>query len=231
VSGHANPARVRLSIGAPASGKIFGTVALIFVLAAVVVTTVGVAMTSAAVEAANRGNSTTDSAVAGTPAGILGDFAVALRTVPLPVPLLALACLLGGLYALLYLWRATAWLDGTVVTKRGALLSRRADLASASVRLGSINRSSTSVNNNWRTTSSYNIPALVVTPPGRAVPLKIPLHGLGLRRLPASQLAALARAVGSNRGPHADRARAVGNYLRLLAESSAPGTVKGRHGP
>jgi len=135
--------------------------------------------------------------------------------------LLALACLLGGLYTLLYLWRATAWLDGTVVVKRGALLSRRADLASASIRLGSINRSSTSVNNNWRTTSWYNIPALVVTPPGHTVSLKIPLHGLGLRRLPASQLAALARAVGANRGPRGDQARAVGNYLRLLADSSA----------
>jgi hypothetical protein len=219
MSGHSTAARVRLSIGASAFGKFFGTVALIFVLAAVVVTTVRVADTSAAVEAANGGNSATDSAPSGTAAGILDNFVLAVRTAPLPVRLLAVACLLGGLYALLYLWRATAWLDGTVVTKRGALLSRRADLARASVRLGSINRSSTYVNTYW-----YSIPALVVTPPGRAVGLKIPLHGLGLRRLPASQLAALARAVGSNRGPHADQARAVANLLRLLAQSSSPAT-------
>ena len=217
----ATAARVRLSVGASPFGKIFGTVALIFILAAVVVTTVKVTDTSAAVEAANGGNSATDSGPSGTTAGILDDFA-ALRTAPLPVRLLALACLLGGLYALLYLWLATAWLDGTVATKRGALLSRRADLASASVRLGSINRSTTYANSNWRTTHSYNIPALVVTSPGRTVPLKIPLHSLGLRRLPARQLASLARALGSNRGPHADQARAVGNYLQLLADSSAP---------
>ena len=216
MSGHATAARVRLSIGASAFGKIFGTVGLVLVLAAVVVTTVKVADTSAAGETANGGNSATDSALSGTTAGVLDDFAQGVRTAPLPFRLLALACLLGGLYALLLLWRATAWLDGTVATKRGALLSRRADLARASVGLGSIDRSSTT---HW-----YNIPAPVVTPPGRTLSLKIPLHGLGLRRLPASQLVALARAVGSNRGPHTDQTRAVGNYLLLLADSSAPAT-------
>jgi hypothetical protein len=212
---------VRLSIGASVLGKIIGTVALLLILAGVVVTTVRVADTSAAIEAASGGRSATDNAVSGTTAGMLDGFATAMRTAPEPVRLLALACLLGAVYTLLYLWRATAWLDGTVVTKRGAVLSRRADLARASVRLGSINRSSTSVNNGWRTTSSYSIPALVVTRPGRALPLKIALHGLGLRRLPASELAALARAVISNRSPHADQARAVGDYLYLLADSSA----------
>jgi hypothetical protein len=46
----------------------------------------------------------------------------------------------------------------------------------------------------------------------------MPLRGRGLDLLPEPQLAALATAVGSNRGPQADRARAIAAFLRELSE-------------
>jgi hypothetical protein len=123
-----------------------------------------------------------------------------------------------GLGFLLQLWRVGAWLDGTEVSYRNALWTRRADLATASVMMSGI----TYVHHHndvgpFDRRTVIRVPALAVTAPGRR-PFKIPLRGQGLDLLPPDQLRALSDALLANTGPESARARAVGDHLRKLAD-------------
>jgi hypothetical protein len=120
-----------------------------------------------------------------------------------------------GLYMIVYAWRSSAWLDGTVVSKRGAFLTRKADLATADVRMGGIDHTRTHHHGVREYRTVVRIPALVVTDSGRTV--KIPLRGQGLDLLPPTELQALAGALSLNTSASAERARAIAAHLNGIA--------------
>lgn len=120
-----------------------------------------------------------------------------------------------GLYLIVYAWRHAAWLDGTVVAKRGAVLTRTADLATADVRMGGIDHTRTHHHGVREYRTVVRIPALVVAENGRT--LKIPLRGQGLDLLPPSELQALAGALARNTSAGAERVRAIAAHLNDIA--------------
>ncbi|NUR71674.1 MAG: hypothetical protein HOU81_12705 [Hamadaea sp.] len=130
---------------------------------------------------------------------------------------LGIPFIVGGLYLLVYTWRHGAWLTGTVVAKRGALLTRRADLATAEVSMGGVNYTQHHQHGVHDHRTIIRLPALVVTDPGTGKTLKIPLRGNGLDLLPPYQLEALASALEANTSAGAQRARAIGAHLRSVA--------------
>lgn len=120
-----------------------------------------------------------------------------------------------GLYLMVYAWRSAAWLDGTVAAKRGAFLTRRADLATADVRMGGIDHTRTHHHGAHEYRTVVRIPALVVTEGGRTI--KLPLRGQGLDLLPPTEFQALADALDRNTSASAQRARAIAAHLRGIA--------------
>jgi hypothetical protein len=122
-----------------------------------------------------------------------------------------------GIFALLYVWRYGAWLDGTIVSKRGAFRTQRADLATAEISMGGINHAQDHHHGLREYQTTIRIPALVLTIAQTGRAMKIPLRGQGFDLLPASQLSALAAGLETNRSASAQRARAIGARLRSLA--------------
>ena len=120
-----------------------------------------------------------------------------------------------GLYLIVYAWRNAAWLAGTVVAKRGAFLTRSADLATADVRMGGIDHTRTHRTGVHEYRTVVRSPALVVAENGKT--LKIPLRGQGLDLLPPSEFQALAGALARNTSVGAERARAIGAHLNDIA--------------
>ncbi|MBB5870556.1 hypothetical protein F4553_003935 [Allocatelliglobosispora scoriae] len=122
-----------------------------------------------------------------------------------------------GCYLLLRIWREAAWLDGTVLTRRGAFLSRAVDLSTAEIAMGGINYSQHHDHGTHHQRSTVRVPALVATDQRSGRITKLPLRGQGLDLLPSGQLAALADALDQNRSAAVERARAIGAHLRSLA--------------
>lgn len=145
------------------------------------------------------------------------DIPGAVDTVGKVVGSIALAMGVLFLYLLLYLWRSGIWLEGTLVTRRGVLLSRRADLSTAVIRMGNQNYTTVHQSAMYRTYTTYRVQALVISAPRGAGKFKVPLRGRGLDLLPDWQLAALGAAVATNRGPDPARAHAIATYLYDLS--------------
>jgi hypothetical protein len=122
-----------------------------------------------------------------------------------------------AIYGLLYIWRSGVWLEGTLVTRRGVLISRRADLTTAEVRMGVEQWTTTQQTAMYRTYTTYRVPALVISARRGVGSFKVPLRGRGLNLLPDWQLAALAGALAYNRGPDPARAHAIGAHLHGLS--------------
>ncbi|PRY28294.1 hypothetical protein [Pseudosporangium ferrugineum] len=97
-----------------------------------------------------------------------------------------------GLYLALRTWRTAAWLDGTTVAVRGALRTKKIDLATADVTAGSY-----TLRRYAGTTraSIEQVPQLVARDPGSGRSVTIPLRGIGTGQLPAAELRALADAL------------------------------------
>ncbi|MFI5496515.1 hypothetical protein [Actinoplanes sp. NPDC051859] len=115
-------------------------------------------------------------------AGIGGMRVIALIGVPV---------FLFGLYLALKAWRTAAWLDGTVVSVRGALTTRKVDLATAEVTAGSYTLRR---NTGTSRASIEQVPQLVAREAGSR-PVTIPLRGVGTPQLPEAELRALAAAL------------------------------------
>jgi hypothetical protein len=117
--------------------------------------------------------------------------------------------------------RYGAWLDGTTAVVRGALTTRRVDLATAEVRGDAVRHSET--HGHYRYV--YLLPALFAEDPATGEKLKIPLRGQGLKRLPPAELSALADAIMAYRHP-ADPAQrpaaAIAAHLRQMAADPFP---------
>ena len=122
---------------------------------------------------------------------------------------------LAAVYLLLHLWRFEMRLDGTILTRRGALRTTRTDLATAEVSMGGVTYTQR-VGTDRR--AVYRIPALLVTDAATSRTVKVPLRGQGLDLLPPSQLRALADVLERNTSPDAERARGIGAHLRRLAD-------------
>jgi hypothetical protein len=122
-----------------------------------------------------------------------------------------------GLYLLVYAWRSASWLDGSVVSKRGAFLTGRADLATAEVRMGGIDHTRTHHHGVHEYRTVVRIPALVATDTASGKTVKVPLRGQGLDLLPPHELRALAGALSMNTSAGAERARAIAAHLTAIA--------------
>ena len=138
-------------------------------------------------------------------------------TVVRAMGLCGLPFVLVGLYLLIYTWRNAIWLDGTVVSKRGAFLTRRTDLATADVRMGNITQSTSHQHGYHQYRTVVRIPALVANDAATGRTMKIPLRGQGLDLLPPHELQALAGALSANMSNGAERARAIAAHLSAVA--------------
>jgi hypothetical protein len=128
--------------------------------------------------------------------------------------------LLAG-FLVLRVLRYRAWLDGTTAVVRGAVITRRVDLATADVRGDAVRHSET--HGHYRYV--YLLPALFAQDRATGEKLKIPLRGQGLKRLPSAELCALADAIMAYRHP-ADPAHrsatAIAAHLRQMAANPFP---------
>ena len=186
--------RIRLSVGASTPVKIFATF--------VVVIFVGIVLSIMAIA---FGIGSAANSMFEQPAGFGDQPFDTVTTVTSGAAVLMGLCgvtfLLVGLYLLLSTWRAGAWLRGTVVSRRGALLTRCADLAVADVSMAGINYRQNHHHGSFNSHAVVRVPALAAVAPGATRPLKIPLRGQGLDLLPGGQLRALADALDANHGP------------------------------
>jgi len=127
----------------------------------------------------------------------------------------------GGGLALLGLFvgvrwlRAAAWLDGTVLRVRGAVRTRRVDLATADVTLGMVTH--TSDDDGIRRVR--RVPTLVARDPAGGRPVRLSLSGGGLDRLPPGDLRALADAVTAGRPVEQVDAWRVASNLHQMADN------------
>src|SRR4029078_8365278 len=94
----------------------------------------------------------------------LADAQSIFSTAASAIGLCGLPFILFALYLLLSIWRGGAWLDGTVLSRRGALLTRQADLAPAVVALGGYQYTQTHHHGTYDTRTVTRVPALVVSP-------------------------------------------------------------------
>jgi hypothetical protein len=117
--------------------------------------------------------------------------------------------------------RGAAWLEGTTAVMRGALSTRRVNLATAAVRGDTVTHTQT--HGSWR--YIYSIAAVAAKDPATGREIKIPLRGQGLKRLPAAELEALAGAImaGRRRGDAGyAEAEAVASALVQMAANPFP---------
>ncbi|MGC4809115.1 hypothetical protein ACLQ29_01115 [Micromonospora sp. DT228] len=133
------------------------------------------------------------------------------------IGLCGLPFVLLGIYLVLRVLRTAAWLDGSHVRVRGALRTRRVDLATARIDAAALSDREAADD---FPADRRRAPAIIATdhPEGRRV--TVPLQGMGLTSLPPSELRALADAITTGRpvdGRDGD-AHAVARQLRRLAE-------------
>jgi hypothetical protein len=201
---------VRLSIGAGTGTKIF-VVFFTLVAFAIAAVFVGIAWTGGAMADNNS--------FAGLPGGLSGG------SIFRGFSFCIIPFVLAVLYTLLSTLRRAAWLTGTVVTMRGAFTTKEVDLATAQVHGDSVTyrQSHTQFDRTYVTT--YRVPALAARDRSTGLQIKIPLRGMGLKRLPANELVALADAMMYRRNPNAAdyaTAYALANSLRGMAADPFP---------
>lgn len=117
-----------------------------------------------------------------------------------------------GLYLMLRVVRTGAWLEGSVLCVRGALRTKRRDLATTVVSGGSRLRSGDD-------RSVQKVEVIMAADPGSSRKIVLPLRGAGLAMLPAEELRMLANAITNHRtrsGPD-DGAFLLAEHLRRLA--------------
>ncbi|HZM81993.1 MAG TPA: hypothetical protein VFC19_40250 [Candidatus Limnocylindrales bacterium] len=121
---------------------------------------------------------------------------------------------LAAVYLLLHVWRFQIRLDGAILSRRGALLTRRTDVTTAGVNMAGFNYSQR-VGHDHR--AIYRVAALAVTDQRTGKTIKVPLRGQGLDLLPPYQLRGLADVLDRNRSADSQRARGIAAQLRELA--------------
>ncbi len=100
-----------------------------------------------------------------------------------------------AVYFVLRVWRTGAWLDGTVLSVRGALGTKTCDLSTALVSGGTqLQRVGAGDSR-----TLYRVQVLHAADPRSGVRITLPLRGAGLAMLPADQLTALAEAITRGR--------------------------------
>jgi len=120
-----------------------------------------------------------------------------------------------GLFVAVRWLRAAAWLDGAVLRVRGAVRSRRVDLATAEVTLGTVTH--TSDDDGIRRVR--RVPTLVARDPAGGRPVRLALSGGGLDRLPPAELRALGDAVTASRPVSQADAWRVASQLQQMADN------------
>lgn len=117
-----------------------------------------------------------------------------------------------GLFVVVRSLRAAVWLEGTVLRVRGAVRSRRVDLATAEVTLGMVTHTG---DEGYR-----RVPTLQARDRAGGRPVRLSLSGGGgLDRLPPAELRALADAVTAGRPVSHGDAWQVATQLRQLADN------------
>jgi hypothetical protein len=207
--------RVRLSTGMTTPIKIFvSVIALFFALGGIVFA--AFAWGIGAVSDSVTGDGFAGDDPFGTGDGMQSGTSV-FSAIVRAMGLCGLPFVLLGVYLLVYAWRSAIWLDATVVSKRGAFLTRRADLATAEVRMGNVSQSTSHHHGPHEYRTVIRIPALVATDAQTRRTVKIPLRGQGLDLLPPHELQALAAALSVNSSAGAERARAIAAHLNAVA--------------
>lgn len=123
-------------------------------------------------------------------------------------------------YAALRMFRSASWLDGTVLSVRGAFSTRARDLARARVRIGSRQLYRTvGMGDDSRRVPAGRMPMLEARSPGGGRWLATQLRDHRGDLLDAYQLGALADAITAGRRPepYESEARQVANALREVA--------------
>ncbi|MEV4636286.1 hypothetical protein AB0J80_02945 [Actinoplanes sp. NPDC049548] len=108
------------------------------------------------------------------------------------IGLVGIPVFLLGLYIALKSVRTAAWLDGTVVSVRSALRTKKVDLATAEVSAGSY-----TLRHHVGTprASVEHVPQIIARDPDSGRSVTIPLRGIGTPLLPEKELRALADAM------------------------------------
>jgi hypothetical protein len=209
------PHPIRLSIGASPAAKVF----------AVIVGVIGVSFAAFFVGVAWLGGSLADSAsnVFGS-SGVPDPSNGMTSTVGSVFKLFGLCALPIAavfVYVVLATLRRAAWLDGTTAIMRGAFTTKRVDLSTATVQGDAVNYRQS----HGDRTYIYSVPALAARDRATGRVIKIPLRGMGLKRLPAPELVALADAVMSGRrpsDPDFNGAAALADAMRQMAANPFP---------
>jgi hypothetical protein len=215
------PGRIRLSIGASGGVKVFvaivGALAIVIMLLFVAITWFAGSFVSDF-----TGHVDTHGPVApGDPAPDISGAGSVAGTVLRGAGLCAVPFAVLFAFVVLRVLRGAGWLEGTTAVLRGAVSTRRVDLATAAVRGDVVTHSET--RGNWR--YYYSVAAVAARDPATGKEIKIPLRGQGLKRLPAMELQALANAIMARRHP-ADpsyaEAAAVASALQQMAANPFP---------
>ncbi|MBO3746297.1 hypothetical protein J5X84_09495 [Streptosporangiaceae bacterium NEAU-GS5] len=217
---------LRLSVSASPGQKVFAAIfALVFlgILTAVAIVAMAVLFGLPNMDSGGYG---------------LSDFGPARLVVTVVLVAIGVMVVGGFAYALLGTFRGRADLDGAVLTVRGAVGTRRADLSRARVWIDSIPEYARDMHHDRMVATGRRIPRLVAAEP-QARPLRLRLRGQGGGFLPPHELLALADAIDSGRQPgqagqpgqlaHAGQAgqagqgaSEAGDLLRRLATDPLP---------
>jgi hypothetical protein len=190
---------IRLSVGASTAVKVV----------VVVIGLIGLAMSGLFVAVAWLGGTLASNALGGIdgssapgdPGAGLAENAGAIGSIFTVFGFCALpfALLLG--YLVLLTLRRSAWLQGTMVSMRGAFRTKRVDLSTAEVQGDTVSYRQHHTGPMANYVTVYTVPALAARDRRTGTKIKIPLRGQGLKRLPSDQLRALVDAMMSDRTP------------------------------
>lgn len=206
---------IRLSIGASPAAKVFavivGIIGVSFAAFFVGVTTLGGTLADRA------SNAFGSSDVPDPTGGMTSSFGSVFRLFGLcAIPIAAIF-----IYVVLSTLRRAAWLAGTTAIMRGAFTTKRVDLSTATVQGDSVRYRQTQGDRTY----IYSVPALAARDRSTGKQIKIPLRGMGLKRLPAAELVALAGAMMSGRHPSDPEyggAAALADSMRQMAANPFP---------
>jgi hypothetical protein len=221
--GSQSPTQIRLSVGASTGMKIV----------VVVIGVVGLALSGLFVAIAWLGGTLARNVLGGidgssapgdpsagfaSSAGAVGSIFTVFGFCAVPF-----ALLMG--YIILLTLRRSAWLQGTTVTMRGALTTKRVDLSTAVVQGDTVSYRQHHTGPMANYVTVYSIPALAARDRRTGAKIKIPLHGQGLKRLPSDQLRALVNAMMSGRtqaDPNYPTAAALADSMLSMAANPFP---------
>jgi hypothetical protein len=129
------------------------------------------------------------------------------------------------LYLVLYTLRRSAWLQGTTLTMRGALSTKRVDLSTAEVQGDTVTYQERNYGGMSNYVTVYTVPALAARDRRTGTKIKVPLRGQGLKRLPSDELRALVNAMmyGRNQAdPNYPTAAALADSMLSMAANPFP---------